>query len=71
VAKAAKLDVETVSSAWPYLDYPGTLAGDLTDIFEKQEVWIAQLQGRAPRRRDALSKLIDRSVLREAETTAP
>ena len=66
VARAAKLDVETVSSAWPYLAYPGTLATDLPDIFEKQDVWIAKVQGRPPRTRDALSNLIDDSVLREA-----
>ena len=66
VAQAAELDIETVSSAWPYLDYPGTLATDLIDIFERQDVWIAKVQGRAPRTRDTLSKLIDDSVLREA-----
>ena len=66
VARAAELDIETVRSAWPYLDYPGTLAADLLDIFERQDVWIAKVQGRAPRSRDALAKLIDDSVLREA-----
>jgi NitT/TauT family transport system substrate-binding protein len=66
VAEAANLDIETVRSAWPYLHYPGTLATDLLDIFEKQDVWIAKVQGRAPRNRDALSKLIDDSVLRDA-----
>lgn len=66
VAQAAELDIGTVSSAWPYLDYPGTLATDLLDIFERQDVWIAKVQGRAPRSRDALSRLIDDSVLREA-----
>ena len=71
VAKAANLDIETVSSAWPYLDYPGTLASDLLDIFEKQEMWIAKNQGRPPRSRDALAALIDDSVLREAQATAP
>lgn len=66
VARAANLDIETVSSAWPYLDYPGTLAADLLDIFERQDVWIAKIQGRKPRTRDALATLIDDSVLREA-----
>jgi NitT/TauT family transport system substrate-binding protein len=66
VARAAELDIETVRSAWPYLGYPGTLAADLLDIFERQDVWIAKVQGRAPRSRDALAKLIDDSVLREA-----
>jgi ABC-type nitrate/sulfonate/bicarbonate transport system substrate-binding protein len=70
VARAAKLDMDTVSGAWPYLDYPGTLATDLLDIFERQDVWIARVQGRAARTRAALARLIDGSVLREA-LTAP
>jgi NitT/TauT family transport system substrate-binding protein len=71
VAQAAALDIETVSSAWPYVNYPGTLATDLLDIFERQDVWIAKVQGRPPRTRDALSKLIDDSVWREALATPP
>lgn len=66
VAKAADLNIETVRGSWPYLDYPGTLATDLLDIFERQDAWIARVQGRAPRPREALAKLIDRSVLDEA-----
>lgn len=66
VAKAAELDVETVRDAWPYFNYPGTLATDLLDIFARQEPWIARVQGRVPRARAALAALIDDSVLREA-----
>jgi len=66
VAQAAELDIETVGSAWPHFNYPGTLATDLLDIFERQDVWIAKVQGRAPRTREALAKLIDDSVWREA-----
>jgi NitT/TauT family transport system substrate-binding protein len=66
VAKAAKLDIGIVRSAWPYLSYPGALAPDLLEVFEKQEPWIAKTQKRSPRSRDALAKLIDDSVLREA-----
>lgn len=66
VAKAAELDIETVRGSWPYLDYPGALATDLLDIFERQDQWIARMQGRAPRAREALARLIDGSVVREA-----
>ena len=66
VAKAAELDIETVRGSWPYFNYPGTLAADLLDIFGRQEPWIARVQGRAPRTREALAKLIDGSVLSEA-----
>lgn len=66
VAKAAELPLETVRAAWPNLRYPGTLAADLLDVFERQEPWIARLQGRAARTRDQLARLIDGSVAREA-----
>ena len=66
VAKAAELDIETVRGSWPYFNYPGTLATDLLDIFERQDAWIARVQDRAPRTREALAALIDGSVMREA-----
>jgi NitT/TauT family transport system substrate-binding protein len=66
VAQAAKLDIETVRGSWPYLQYPGTLATDLLQFFERQEPWIARTQRRAPRSRQALASLIDDSVVREA-----
>jgi NitT/TauT family transport system substrate-binding protein len=66
VAKAAALDLETVRGAWPYLCYPGTLASDLLDIFERQDQWIAGIERRTPRARAALARLIDGSVAAEA-----
>ncbi len=66
VAQTAKLDIDTVSGAWPRFKYPGTLAPDLLDAFDRQEPWIAKVQRRAPRNRATLAKLIDDSVLREA-----
>ncbi|MGE0557629.1 MAG: ABC transporter substrate-binding protein [Burkholderiales bacterium] len=66
VAKAAGLDLATVRNAWPYFSYPGTLATDLLEVFGRQEPWIARVQGRAPRTRQALAALIDDSVVREA-----
>jgi len=69
VAKAAKLDIETVRGAWPRFDYPGTLASDLIERLERQEPWVAKVQRRAPRSRDALARLIDDSVLREARAS--
>ena len=66
VAQHANLDIDTVSGAWPRFKYPCTLAPELLDVFDRQEPWIAKIQGRAPRARDALAKLIDESVVREA-----
>jgi NitT/TauT family transport system substrate-binding protein len=66
VADTAGLDLETVRGSWPYFSYPGTLATDLLEVFERQEPWIARIQQRAPRPRVALAALIDASVVREA-----
>ena len=71
VARTAGLDIDTVRNAWPYLSYPGRLAPDLLDVFARQEPWIAKTQGRAPRTREALAKLIDDSVVREATSPSP
>jgi sulfonate transport system substrate-binding protein len=70
VAQAAALDIKTVRDAWPCFTFPGTLAADLLDVFARQEPWIAGVQHRVPRSRDALARLIDDSVLREAMATA-
>jgi NitT/TauT family transport system substrate-binding protein len=66
VAKAAELDIATVRASWPYFNYPGTLAADLLDVCEKQEPWIARVQGRTPRARATLACLIDDSIVKEA-----
>lgn len=66
VANAADLDIETVRAAWPCFNFPGALAGDLLEVFERQEPWIARVQKRAPRGRAALAGLIDGSLAREA-----
>jgi sulfonate transport system substrate-binding protein len=66
VAKTAGLDIEVVRNAWHCFNYPGTLAPDLLDVFERQEPWLARVQHRPPRSREELAKLIDDSVIREA-----
>ena len=71
VARTAGLDAETVRGAWRNLHYPGTLASDLLDVFERQEPWLAKIEGRAPRSREVLATLIDRSVMQEALAVTP
>jgi sulfonate transport system substrate-binding protein len=68
VADAAELDLETVRDAWPFFDFPATLAPDLLDVLVREEPWVAEMQGRAPRDRATLARLIDDSVLKEALT---
>ena len=66
VSKTAELDIETVRGSWPCFNYPGTLAPDLLEVFARQEPWIARTQKRSPRTKEALARLIDESVVREA-----
>jgi len=66
VADAAALDLETVRDSWPYVSYPGTLSPRLLDALVPADAWQAKHMGRAPHTREALAKLIDDSVLREA-----
>ena len=66
VADAAHQDITVIRDAWHCFNYPGTLAPDLLDVFARQEPWIAEAQRREPRNREALARLIDASVVREA-----
>ena len=66
VAQNAQLDMETVERSWHYLTFPGTLAADLVDVLVPADEWVGKETGRAGRSRDALARLVDDSVLREA-----
>lgn len=66
VARAARLDAQSVERSWPHHTYPGTLLGNLLDVLVEEEVWVARETGRAPRGRGQLATLIDASVLEEA-----
>lgn len=69
VSKAAELDTEIVRDAWPYFNYPGTLAVDMLDVLARHDVWVAERQDRTPRDRATLARLVDDSVLREARAS--
>lgn len=66
VASTAGFPADQVSRAWPTLTFSASLPGDLLDVLVAEEQWLAAQDGRAPRSRDALSRLIDPSVLEEA-----
>lgn len=68
VARTAHLDADTVRGAWTRFNYPGTLAPDVLDVYERQEPWLANVQNRAPRNRATLAQFIDDSVVREAKS---
>jgi NitT/TauT family transport system substrate-binding protein len=57
---------KVIADSWFIQEYKGTLAADLLDVMEKEEVWLANQQNRKPRTRQELAPLIDTSILEEA-----
>ena len=66
VAQAGGYDRPVIERAWAHHSFPALLVPDLLDVLEEEEIWLAGVEGRAPRSRDALAVLIDPSVLRDA-----
>jgi sulfonate transport system substrate-binding protein len=67
IAAKLGLPVATVAASWSLFRFPAALPDDLLDAMVEQEPWMAKNQNRAPRSREALAKLIDASVLRDAQ----
>jgi sulfonate transport system substrate-binding protein len=61
---------ETSTAVWGQFRFPATLPEDLLDVLVEEETWAAAAQKRAPRSRTALSTLIERNVLIEAQKSA-
>ena len=55
-----------IQKSWPQLRYAGSMAGDLLDVLVEEERWVAKERNRAPRTREQLGTLVDRSLLDEA-----
>jgi len=66
VAQRSGYDVAVIAHAWHHHRFPATLVSDLLDVMVPEEQWLAQSDKRAPRTREQLAALIDRSVLQEA-----
>ena len=66
VASELNYSEATVQKSWPQLRYEGTLASDLLDVMVEEDRWVAKEKSRAPRTREQLASLIDRSLLDEA-----
>jgi NitT/TauT family transport system substrate-binding protein len=55
-----------IEKSWPQLRYAGSMADDLLDVMVEEERWVAKERFRAPRTRQQLATVIDRSLLDEA-----
>lgn len=62
---------EVVAAAWPHHRYLAGKVPDLLDVMVEQEQWVARVDGRAPRERQALAALIDYSLLDEVMAERP
>lgn len=58
---------DEVARSWKTLSFPAALPADLLDVLVEEEAWLAARDRRAARSREALSRLIDRSVYEEAQ----
>ncbi|QDX27681.1 ABC transporter substrate-binding protein [Sphingomonas suaedae] len=66
VAASSGFPAELVAAGWPHHRFPATLAPALLDTMVAEERWLAAQDGRAPRTRPELDRLIDRTLLAEA-----
>ncbi|MFL9839635.1 ABC transporter substrate-binding protein [Sphingomonas sp. ST-64] len=66
VAASGGFPEDLVAAGWPHHRFPATLAPALLDTMVAEERWLAAQDGRTPRTRPELERLIDRSLLVEA-----
>ncbi len=66
MAKSGNYTVEEVANSWRHHGFIAGFAPDMLDVLEEEEVWLAGQEKRAPRTREQLAPLIDRSVYEEA-----
>jgi NitT/TauT family transport system substrate-binding protein len=65
-----KMPVPTISAVWRHFRFAGGLPADLVDVLTEEERWVAGVQQRQPRGRQALAALVDSTVLRDARRGA-
>jgi NitT/TauT family transport system substrate-binding protein len=66
VSSITGFSLEEIAAGWPEMEFPIEIVPDMLDVLEVEEVWVAKERDRAPRSRDELAVLIDRSVVEEA-----
>jgi NitT/TauT family transport system substrate-binding protein len=67
VASKVGHSAELLEKSWPELHFNNSIAPDLLDVLVEEDKWVALETKRTPRTRAELSKLIDGSVLKEAQ----
>ncbi len=57
---------DVIAHAWHHHRFPGMIVSDLLDVMVTEDAWLAEQDKRAPRTREQLAPLIDRSVYQDA-----
>ena len=68
VARKINQTEAAVKSAWAHHAFPAALPAEMLDVLTEEDRWVATLQQRAPRTREALAVFIDATVLRDARS---
>ena len=55
-----------IPSVWNHFRFAGGLPRNLLDVMIEEERWVAAVQKREPRPRQAIESLVDATVLRDA-----
>ncbi|MCW2388965.1 NitT/TauT family transport system substrate-binding protein [Sphingobium sp. B11D3B] len=71
VAQNSGYPLELVKRSWSHHNWLADWTGDLLDVLEEEEAWLAKQDKRTPRTRAQLATLIDTSVLEEAKALPP
>jgi NitT/TauT family transport system substrate-binding protein len=66
ISSVIGFSLEEISWGWPETQFPVEIIPDMLDVLVTEEAWVAKVSNRAPRSREELAKLIDRSVVKEA-----
>jgi ABC-type nitrate/sulfonate/bicarbonate transport system substrate-binding protein len=66
VGKAINVDADVMKSVWPIHGWRGTLAPDLIEKLQEEELWAAKQNNRRQMSPDVVAQLVDPSVLAEA-----
>lgn len=56
-----------VAAGWPNVKFVANFDDRLLDVFTEEDVWLAGIEKRAPRSREQLARLIDKSAYEEAK----
>jgi len=70
ISESSGIAENHIAAAWSDFSFPGKITGNLLDVLEEQEIWVADRQGRIPRSRSDLAGLIDENVYKDALSEA-